>query len=80
MYNWKKRRGITALGKELHFLPVAARIQYKIALLMYNVVHGQAPEYMKEDVGIRRKKQKGLRADNDSTLLEEKLHCNLVCL
>ena len=32
---------------------------------------------MKEDVGIRRKKQKGLRADNDSTLLEEKLHCNL---
>ena len=44
---------------------------------MYNVVHGQAPEYMKEDVGRRRKKQIGLRVDNDSTLLEEKIHCNL---
>ena len=50
---------------------------YKIALLMYNVVHGQAPEYLKEDVGKRQRKQIGLRADDDSTLLEEKIHCGL---
>ena len=77
VFNWKKRRGITALSKELHFLPITARIQYKIALLMYNVVHGQAPEYLKDDVKMRQRKLYELRADDDSTLLEEKIHGSL---
>ena len=39
---------ITPVLKELHWLPIVHRIDYKIALLTYKCLHGQAPEYLKD--------------------------------
>ena len=37
---------ITPVLKELHWLPITSRIQYKIALLTFKCLHKQAPEYL----------------------------------
>ena len=37
---------ITPVLKELHWLPVKQRIQYKILLLTYKALHGKAPAYL----------------------------------
>ena len=44
----KKREHITPILKELHWLPVKSRIQFKIILLTYKSLHGQSPEYLSE--------------------------------
>ena len=70
----RQQRGITELRKELHFLPVASRICYKICFLMFNVINDRAPEYLTKMVAKRSIKTKVLRADGDNTLLEKKSH------
>ena len=67
-------RGITVLRRELHFLPVNSRIHYKICFLMFNVINDKAPEYLTNMVTQRTTKLRGLRVDNDYTLLENKSH------
>ena len=37
---------VTPLLRELHWLPVDIRIQYKINLLTFKALHGMAPEYL----------------------------------
>ena len=37
---------ITPLLHELHWLPVCYRIEYKIILLTFKVLHGMAPDYL----------------------------------
>ena len=39
---------ITPVLMELHWLPVEQRIEYKILLYTHKVVHGAAPDYLKE--------------------------------
>jgi len=36
------------LLRQLHWLPIASRIQYKLCILMYDVYHGTAPSYLRE--------------------------------
>ena len=36
--------------KQLHWLPVVYRIQYKLCLLMYHVHFGTAPQYLTDAV------------------------------
>ena len=36
------------LLRQLHWLPIEARISYKLCSLMYRVVHGSAPAYLTE--------------------------------
>ena len=38
----------TVLLETLHWLPVEQRIQYKILLLTFKVLHGLAPQYLSE--------------------------------
>ena len=38
---------ITPLLRELHWLPVCYRIEYKIILLTFKVLHNMAPDYMR---------------------------------
>ena len=38
------------LRDELHWLPISARIDYKIAVLTYKALHNQAPKYMTDIV------------------------------
>ena len=37
---------ISPIRKELHWLPVRERIEYKLLLLVYKALHGLAPEYI----------------------------------
>ena len=46
----KKRDHITPVLKELHWLPVRKRIEFKILLLAYKCLHGTAPSYLREMV------------------------------
>ena len=44
----KKYDHITPVLKELHWLPVRRRIEFKILLLAYKCLHGTAPSYLRE--------------------------------
>ena len=44
----KKFDNITPVLKELHWLKIQERIEYKILLLAYKALHGQAPKYLEE--------------------------------
>ena len=40
------RQSITTVLRQLHWLPVKWRINYKIVILMYRALHGLAPAYV----------------------------------
>uniref|UniRef100_A0A8P4KP43 Reverse transcriptase domain-containing protein n=1 Tax=Dicentrarchus labrax TaxID=13489 RepID=A0A8P4KP43_DICLA len=44
----RKRDHISPVLASLHWLPVKCRIEFKILLLTYKALHGQAPSYLKE--------------------------------
>ena len=44
----KKRCHITPLLRDLHWLPVAFRIQFKINIMTFKSVHGLGPVYLNE--------------------------------
>ena len=44
----KQREHITPVLHSLHWLPIKQRIDYKIALLTFNCLHGLAPQYLIE--------------------------------
>ena len=69
--NHKRRRGVTKLRRELHFLPVNARIDFKILLLTYKCINGLAPSYLRDLITPRKQTGHNLRKDNDPTLLEK---------
>ena len=37
---------VTPILKSLHWLPIRARIEYKILLLTFKCIHGTGPEYL----------------------------------
>ena len=44
----KRTDHITPIRMQLHWLPIAQRIEYKILLLTYKALHGKAPLYLSE--------------------------------
>jgi len=44
----KKRDHISPVLASLHWLPVKSRIEFKILLLTYKALNGQAPSYLRE--------------------------------
>ena len=63
----RKYDHITPLLKQLHWLPVKRRIEYKIVLLVFKCLQGTAPEYLSEL--LERRGNKGTRADNKNLLV-----------
>ena len=47
--------------RDLHWLPVQQRIWYKIALLTFKALHGQAPVYIR-DLIVEHKPRRALRS------------------
>jgi len=43
---------ITPVLRELHWLPVRKRIVYKLAVVVYNCLHGLAPPYLAADCDL----------------------------
>ena len=48
--------------KTLHYLPIRARIEYKILTMVFKCLEGCAPEYLKELIKLRRPTREGLRS------------------
>ena len=46
IYDERKYDHISEDMKQLHWLQVQERIEYKTAVLIYQCVHGEAPEYL----------------------------------
>ena len=63
----RKDDHITPVLKELHWLPIKFRIQFKILLLVFKSLNGMAPQYLSEKLNLR--KNQGHRSD-DKKLLE----------
>ena len=59
-----------SMCKELHFLPIYYRINYKIALMVYKCLNNQAPEYLKNLISIKKINQShNLRLEYQLSLL-----------
>lgn len=48
IYGLRKTDHITETLKELHWLPIRYRIEYKIALITYKILSGDGPDYLQE--------------------------------
>ena len=63
-----KQSSVTAILVELHWLPVKARIIYKIAVVVFNLLSSEdSPNYLKELI-VRYQPQRTLRSQNKSLL------------
>ena len=45
----RRRDHITPVLRQLHWLPVKQRIDFKLAVMVYKSLHGFAPSYLSED-------------------------------
>ena len=56
---------ITPLLRELHWLPVCYRIEYKIILLTFKVLHGMAPDHLRHLITVLPPSRYNLRRNDD---------------
>ena len=64
----KKFDDISPILFNLHWLPVTARIQFKIILLTFKAMHGLAPQYIIDMVKKYKPKRSGLRSETSNEL------------
>ena len=64
----KRREHITPIFKQLHWLPVKSRINYKILLLTYQCLNGTAPSYL-QDLIVQYTPTRKLRSNSKSLLV-----------
>ena len=50
----RRRDHITPILRQLHWLPVRQRVTFKIAVLVFQCLTGQAPAYLADDCHLRR--------------------------
>ena len=62
----RKYDHITPILRDLHWLPVNFRVQFKLLLQVYKTLHGLAPSYLPSKLSL--KPNKGLRSDNQLLL------------
>ena len=60
---------ISDTRRQLHWLPINQRIDFKIALLTFKCIHGNAPEYLKELLRIQSNVRTNLRSNKSGLLL-----------
>ena len=66
-YRIPKFCNITPYLKDLHWLPVQARIQFKLLSIVFKCIHGNGPQYLFEQL-CRRTTRPGLRSANSFQL------------
>ena len=60
---------ITPALWQLHWLPVVKRIQFKILLLTFKVIHSLSPPYISELISVKPKSSYDLHSNNSTLLL-----------
>ena len=68
IYKKRKYDHVTPLLKNLHWLPVHYRIDYKVALLVFKCLNNLAPLYLAEIIKLK-PQTRSLRSSSDTTLL-----------
>ena len=63
-----KREHVTPLLQHLHWLPVEARIKFKLAVLCHKVLQGKAPSYLSSMI-TRYKPSRNLRSSSRDSLI-----------
>ena len=66
----RRRVRSAPLLKQLHWLPVKERIDYKLALLVYKCMMSTAPQYLSSILTMPVSSRYFLRSQNDKTLLQ----------
>ncbi|MCP4459540.1 MAG: hypothetical protein GY816_16185 [Cytophagales bacterium] len=66
-----RHKPVSPLLKELHFLPVIYRIEFKIALLTFKCLNNIAPPYLASLIALRQEGRHFVRAENDFFLLAQ---------
>ena len=61
---------VTPFLRELHWLPVRLRVDFKILLVTFKILHGVAPSYLKDLVSVLPDSRYQLRRNNNGILLE----------
>ena len=74
----KKCEHITPILKELHWLPVEHRIKFKVLLLTFKSIHGDAPAYLSELI-IQRRPTRQLRSSEHLMLDVPKTRLKSAC-
>ena len=64
-----KKDHVTPLLKELHWLPVKSRINYKLIMIVFKCLHGIAPQYL-SDLLTKYEPGRSLRSENKILLVE----------
>jgi hypothetical protein len=65
----RRSEHITPVLKSLHWLPVAARVEYKLLLMVHKALNGQAPVYIRELLSQKAIRRSSMRS-NYQMLLE----------
>ena len=60
---------ITPAMRQLHWLPVVKRIQFKILLLTFKTIHSLSPPYISELITVKPKSTYGLHSNNSTLVL-----------
>ena len=68
--NTRKYDHITPALKQLHWLPIKARVEYKFLVLTYKAIEGTAPVYLAGLVEVFIPLRCDLRSSNDRFLLD----------
>ena len=66
---WIRFCHVTPLLFHLHWLPISYRIKFKILLLTFKCLYGQAPNYLIDFITIKKQSRYSLRS-NESIFLE----------
>ena len=61
---------VTPILRQLHWLPVSHRINFKIILLTFKALHGLSARYLQDLVTARKESRYRLRSGNNGPLLE----------
>ena len=69
VFQLPKYSHVTGLLRELHWLPMRARIEFKILLLTFKAIHGLAPKYLTDALSVQKPSRYSLRSSNTINLV-----------
>jgi hypothetical protein len=69
IFQVNRRTDAVPLLRELHWLPVQRRIEFKILVHVYNSFHGLGPKYLQDLIHVYSCNRRGLISMNDTSRL-----------
>ena len=76
-YSLKFRDSVSNFMKSAHILPVSFRVMYKSCVMVFRILEGNAPSYLRNIVEVQPPSHRYLRSSNDWLKLSEcsVIHC-----